>query len=51
MEVSGQLHATVALPPGKELSVFIEWEAHWAPGCSEEEKTPFSLPEIVLWII
>jgi hypothetical protein len=25
MEVSGQLHAPVALPPGKELPVFMVW--------------------------
>jgi hypothetical protein len=27
MEVSGQLHALAALPPGKEPSVTIVWEA------------------------
>jgi hypothetical protein len=31
MEVSGQLHAPVALPPGTELLVPIEKEAGWAP--------------------
>jgi hypothetical protein len=29
--VSGQLHAPVALPPGKESSATSEWEAAWAP--------------------
>jgi len=31
MEVSGQLYATTALPPGKELPVPIGKEAGWAP--------------------
>jgi hypothetical protein len=31
MEVSGQLHAPAALPPGKEPLVPIGWEAGWAP--------------------
>jgi hypothetical protein len=31
MEVSGQLHAPAALPPGKELLVPIGKEAGWAP--------------------
>jgi hypothetical protein len=31
MEVSGQLHDTAALPPGKELPVPIGYEAGWAP--------------------
>jgi hypothetical protein len=31
MEVSGQLHAPAALPPGKEPLVPIWWEAGWAP--------------------
>jgi hypothetical protein len=31
MEVSGQLHAPAALPPGKELLVPIGEEAGWAP--------------------
>ena len=30
--VSGQLHATAALPPGKELSARVEWKAAWTPG-------------------
>jgi len=30
MEVSGQLHAPVALPPGKELLVSIGWEVRLA---------------------
>jgi hypothetical protein len=32
MEVSGQLHASAALPPGKESLVPIGWEAGRAPG-------------------
>jgi hypothetical protein len=32
MEVSGQIHAPPALPPGKELSVPIGQGAIWAPG-------------------
>jgi hypothetical protein len=31
MEVSGQLHAPAALPPGKEPLVPIRYEAGWAP--------------------
>jgi len=31
MDVSGQLHAPVALPPGKKLLVSIGQEAGWAP--------------------
>jgi hypothetical protein len=31
MDVSGQLHAPVALPPGKESPVPIGYEAGWAP--------------------
>jgi hypothetical protein len=31
MEVSGQLHAPAALPPGKEPSVPIEYEVGWTP--------------------
>jgi hypothetical protein len=31
MEVSGQLHAPAALPPGKEPLVPIEQEARWVP--------------------
>jgi len=31
MEVSGQLHAVAALPPGRELSVHIGQKAGWAP--------------------
>jgi hypothetical protein len=31
MEVSGQLHAPAALPPGKETLVPIGQEAGWAP--------------------
>jgi len=31
MEVSGQLHALVALPPGKEPLVSIGQETGWAP--------------------
>jgi hypothetical protein len=31
MEVSSQLHAPAALPPGTELPVPIEYEAGWAP--------------------
>jgi hypothetical protein len=31
MEVSGQLHAPAALPPGKEPLAFIGEEAGWAP--------------------
>jgi len=30
MEVSGQLHAPMALPPGRELSVPIAEEDGWA---------------------
>jgi hypothetical protein len=41
MEVSGQLHAPDALPPGKEPPVPIGQEAGWAPeksGRRVEEK-------------
>jgi hypothetical protein len=31
VEVSGQLHASVALPPGKETSIPIGLEVMWAP--------------------
>jgi hypothetical protein len=31
MEVSGQLHAPSALPSEKDLPLFIEQEAGWAP--------------------
>jgi hypothetical protein len=31
MEASGQLHAPTALPPGKEATAPIGWEARWAP--------------------
>jgi hypothetical protein len=31
MEVSGQLDALAALPPGKEPAVLIGYEAVWAP--------------------
>jgi hypothetical protein len=31
MEVSGQIHAPAALPPGKEPSVPIEYEVGWTP--------------------
>jgi hypothetical protein len=31
MEVSRQLHASAALPPGKEPPVAIAYEAEWAP--------------------
>jgi len=31
MEVSGQLHASASLPPGKEPFVPIGQEAGWAP--------------------
>jgi hypothetical protein len=31
MEVSGQLHAPAALPPGKEPLVSIGYEAGWTP--------------------
>jgi hypothetical protein len=31
MEVRVWLHATAALPPGKELPIPIEQEAGWAP--------------------
>jgi hypothetical protein len=31
MEVNGQLHALVALPPGKEPPVSIGQEAGWVP--------------------
>jgi hypothetical protein len=31
MEVSGQLHAPAALPPGKEPHLPVEQEAGWAP--------------------
>jgi hypothetical protein len=40
MEVNGQLHDPVALPPGKEHSVPTELEASWAP-----EKNSQLLPE------
>jgi len=32
MEVSGQLHASVALPSGKEPLILIEKGAGWGPG-------------------
>jgi hypothetical protein len=31
MEMSGQLHRFIALPPGKQASVHIVQEADWAP--------------------
>jgi hypothetical protein len=31
MEVSGQFHAPIALPPRKESPVPTGWEAGWAP--------------------
>jgi hypothetical protein len=31
MDVSGQLHAPAALPPGKETLESIGWEARWVP--------------------
>jgi len=31
MEVSGQLHAPAALPPGEEASVPTQQEAGWSP--------------------
>jgi hypothetical protein len=31
MEVSGQLHAPVTLPPSTEPLIIIRWEAGWAP--------------------
>jgi len=31
MEVSGQPHASAALPPEKEPTKSIGWEAGWAP--------------------
>jgi len=31
MEVSGQLNAATAFPPGKELPIPIQYEAGWAP--------------------
>lgn len=36
MEVSGQLHALAAVPPGKETPVPTEWEAG-LPECFGEE--------------
>jgi hypothetical protein len=42
MEVSGQLHAPAALPPGKEPLVSIGQEAGWAP-------EPFWTPGIEPW--
>jgi hypothetical protein len=41
MELSGYLHATAALPQGKELSLPIEYEAVWAAEsvCSRGENT------------
>jgi len=33
--VSGQLHASAALPPGKELPVLVEQEAGWDPAVSK----------------
>jgi hypothetical protein len=31
MQVSGQLHALIALPPGKDSPVPIAYEADWVP--------------------
>jgi hypothetical protein len=31
MEVSGQLHASAALPPGKESLVPVGYEVGWVP--------------------
>jgi len=31
MEMTGQLHASVTLPPGKEAPFLIGQEAVWAP--------------------
>jgi hypothetical protein len=30
-EASGQIHASAALPPGKEPPLYIGYEAGWAP--------------------
>jgi len=41
MSVSGQLHASATLPPGKEPPVPIEQEDKWLqsrPGCDGKEK-------------
>jgi hypothetical protein len=49
MELSGQLHAPAALPPGKELLVPIGWEAGWVPersGRGGEEKNSQPPPGI-----
>jgi len=29
--VSGQLHTSSALSPGRELPVSVEWKGEWAP--------------------
>jgi hypothetical protein len=51
MEVSGQLHAPAALPPGKEPFVPIGYEAGWPQSLSgrgDEEKN--SQQESSVWI-
>jgi hypothetical protein len=40
MEVSGQLHAPAALPPGKEPLVPIGWEAWAGLGAVVKRKIP-----------
>jgi hypothetical protein len=54
MEVSGQLHAVAALPPGKETLVTIGWKLgglQSRSGCGGEEKNSQPLPGIELTII
>jgi len=50
MEVSGQLHAPAAVPPGKEPLVPTGKQAGWAPepagrGGVEKNSQPLSRPE------
>jgi hypothetical protein len=54
MEVSGQLHAPAALPPGKQPLEPIGKESGWAPeryGHGGEEKNSEPLPALETLII
>jgi hypothetical protein len=63
LEVSGQLHTTVALPEGKEPPVTTEEEAEWVPEqvmtlWSKEEsnpgrsaRNPVVIPTEINWIL
>jgi hypothetical protein len=43
MEVSGQLHAPAALPPGEQPPISIVYEAGSAPGIVEKRKNTLPL--------